>query len=316
VRVVLVVWLAIALGSSAAWADRQLGVVVTGAGPTIQADVQDYIAEWSRAHGFKAIRAPMPDEAEIALANCLVVDDQACARSVVDARSSTDRVLYAHVDVADKATRTWSFVAYWFVRGQVAVALEKRACEQCNGDAWHAVADEMLLSLAKNAAKMGRLKVESNPSGMLAQIDGHDLGTTPVERDVIAGNHRVVLVLRGHKVASQKVTVAVDDTTAVTLDADLEAARPSKLWPTVLLGVGVAAIITGSIYVYYGELGGEQQKFIYPESTPVGIGFLAVGVGATVGGAVLLAQAISSSSSGPVAAVTPQGGYVGWWTRF
>ncbi len=81
-------------------------------------------------------------------------------------------------------------------------------------------------------------------------------------------------------------------------------------------GVGVAAIVTGSLYVYYGELGGSQQKYIYPESTPIGIGFLAVGVGATVGGAVLLAQAISSGSSGPVAAVTPQGAYVGWWARF
>ena len=68
------------------------------------------------------------------------------------------------------------------------------------------------------------------------------------------------------------------------------------------------------MFIYYGALGGDQQKFIFPDSTPYGIGILAVGVGATIGGTILLSQ--SGHSSTPVASIGPGGGYVGWVARF
>ena len=82
----------------------------------------------------------------------------------------------------------------------------------------------------------------------------------------------------------------------------------------MLLGTGIAALIPGTIFLYYGSLGGPDQKYVYPGSTAIGVAFVAVGLGATVGGSILLAQ--TATSSGPIASITPGGAYVGWWTRF
>jgi hypothetical protein len=310
-RVALVVW--IALVSSAARAD--VGVVVIGGGPTIRTDVHDFIEDWLRSHGHKVAGDAMPDDAITALANCLVIDDLACARGVVEARASATSIVYVHVDVPDKVQRTLSFAAYWFVRGHEGVA-ERRICEHCDASTWRPIADDMLATLARSSAvKLGHLALDSTPSGLVVQLDGHELGTTPLERDVAAGTHRLVLVQDGHKVAARKVAVAANTTTTVQLEAGaVEDSHRSRLWPSVLLGTGIAALAAGSIYLYYGSLGGPDQKYTYPDSTPIGIGFVAVGVGATISGAILLAQ--SGGSSGPVAALAPRGGYVGWWTRF
>ncbi|HEY5947293.1 MAG TPA: hypothetical protein VIV40_17435 [Kofleriaceae bacterium] len=91
--------------------------------------------------------------------------------------------------------------------------------------------------------------------------------------------------------------------------------RPSRLWPSLLLGAGIAAMATGGVFLYYGSLDGSNQKYIYQDSTPVGIAVATVGVGATIGGAIWLIQA-GSSGSGPVATATRGGAYVGWVGHF
>ncbi len=91
--------------------------------------------------------------------------------------------------------------------------------------------------------------------------------------------------------------------------------RGSRLWPSVVLGAGVATVGAGGIFLYYGSLGGPDQKFIYPDSTPVGIALAAVGLGATIGGTIWLIQA-GSSRSGPVATATRGGAYLGWVGHF
>jgi hypothetical protein len=91
--------------------------------------------------------------------------------------------------------------------------------------------------------------------------------------------------------------------------------RASRLWPSVLLGAGIATMATGAIFVYYGSLDGPDQKYIYPDSTPVGIAVGAVGLGATIGGTIWLIQA-GSPQSGPVASATRGGAYMGWAGRF
>ena len=92
--------------------------------------------------------------------------------------------------------------------------------------------------------------------------------------------------------------------------------RPSRFWPSVLLGTGVATLATGGVFLYYGlGINGADEKFIYPDSTPLGIVLAAVGGGATIGG-VLLLKPSGSSSSGPVASVSHGGGFVGWAGHF
>jgi hypothetical protein len=92
--------------------------------------------------------------------------------------------------------------------------------------------------------------------------------------------------------------------------------KPSKLWPSVLLGTGVVTLATGGVFLYYGlGISGADEKYVYPPSTPIGLALAAVGAGATIGGIILLKQA-GSSTSGPVASVSPSGGFVGWAGRF
>ena len=92
--------------------------------------------------------------------------------------------------------------------------------------------------------------------------------------------------------------------------------RPSKLWPSVLIGTGVVTLATGGVFLYYGlGISGAEEKYIYPPSTPIGIALAAVGAGATIGGIILLKQA-GSTTSGPVASVSSSGGFVGWSGRF
>lgn len=90
--------------------------------------------------------------------------------------------------------------------------------------------------------------------------------------------------------------------------------RPSRLGPSILLGAGVAMLAVGGIFLYYGSLDDADQKYIYPESTPVAIALGTVGLGATIGGTIWLIQ--TGSSSGPVASATRGGAYVGWVGHF
>jgi hypothetical protein len=92
------------------------------------------------------------------------------------------------------------------------------------------------------------------------------------------------------------------------------ASRPSRLGPSLLLGSGVALLAAGGIFAYYGSLDGPNQKYVYPNATPIAIGLGTVGLGATIGGAIWLWQ--SGASSGPVASATRGSGYVGWVSRF
>jgi hypothetical protein len=84
----------------------------------------------------------------------------------------------------------------------------------------------------------------------------------------------------------------------------------------VLLGTGVVSVAAGGVFLYYGlGISGADEKYIYPDSTPIGIALAAVGGGATIGGIILLSQA-GSSGSGPVASVSPRGAFVGWAGHF
>ncbi|HUS33038.1 MAG TPA: hypothetical protein VMZ53_31265 [Kofleriaceae bacterium] len=116
----------------------------------------------------------------------------------------------------------------------------------------------------------------------------------------------------------------VDDelVTLQAMHADLPVTkRPkaSKVWPMLLLGSGIAAIGTGGVFLFYGTYGtalhDRDHKYTYPDAILPGIAFTAVGVGAAIGGIILLKQA-NARQSAPIASVGPGQAYVGWVTRF
>ena len=313
-RVALMSLAAIACLAGFAHADGpKIGVIVVGDDAP---RIATYLEHWLQRHDHAVVPQAMSADAITTVTNCLLVDDPKCARSVVEQRAKADAVLFARAELSkDK-----SFVlnAYWFAKGHEAIA-ERRACEHCSEDEWHGVADQVLDALTAQLVKTGHLHVESEPTGLIVFFDNAQVGLTPLDRDVPAGHHRVDLLRDGHHVGRRNVEIDANDTTEVHIKAKLESTGGggggSYTVPGIVLGGGIVALGAGSILLYYGSLGGSSQKFVYPDSTPIGIGAIAAGVGATIIGSVLFVQAGQTKST-PVVSMTHDSAYVGWSTRF
>jgi hypothetical protein len=314
-RFPLAVVIAFVLASSTARADENVGVVVTG-DPKLQPDVTAHVEVWLKKHGHTLVQFPLPADAINAVANCLVIDDQSCARKVVEARAKPDSVVFVRIDVAGKNV---TFTVYWFVKQHEPIS-EKRVCEKCGEDAWRGLVEGMMTALAgASQVATGHLKLVSRPSGMIVLLDNQQIGVTPLERDLAAGSHTIKLTHAGRVMASREVEIRAGELNRISMKAEAhDDGEPephgSRLGPALLLIAGIGALGTGGVYLYYGQKGGPNEKYVYPDSTPVGIGVLAVGIGATIGGAILLAQ--SSHRSAPVAAIGNGGAYLGWITQF
>ena len=316
-RVLVVASLVVAVAAGAARAD-DVGVVVTG-DPGMQDEVAEHLQRWLTKHGHTVADAPLSQDAVDTIANCFVVNDPGCARGVVEARSKAPSVIYAHVERA-KSRDHVTLTAYWFVKGHDAIG-ERRECEKCSSDAWRGMADTMMDVLASGSQlRQGRLDLRSRPSGLIVLLDNAQIGVTPIERMLPAGHHVIKLVHEGRTVAQRQVDISGDETTRVVLKAKLDRGDQhaseggSRLGPILMLIGGGAMLGTGLGFVYVGERGGPDTKYIYPDSTPIGIGLGVVGAGAVLGGALWLAQ--SGHHSAPVAAIHGNGGYVGWITWF
>src|SRR5262245_20203518 len=105
----------VSLATVPARADRGVGVVVTGEA-TMQPQLVAQLETWLRTHGHDLISAPLPPDAINALIDCFVIEDQACARKVVEKRAKSKSIVFAQVNVTSGATaldRTVTLTAYW-----------------------------------------------------------------------------------------------------------------------------------------------------------------------------------------------------------
>ena len=310
---------AIALGAGVAHADDDVvGVVVIG-DASLQPRVTAYLEHWLELHHHGVLASALSKDAVNTITNCLVLDDQKCARGVVDARSKAEAVLFARAELGKDKSIVIN--AYWFAKGHEAIG-ERRVCEQCSGENWHSAVDQMMDALTAQTFGKGHLHVQSDPEGMIVLLDNVEIGLTPLDRDVPAGHHRVDLTHAGHHVGKRLVQIDANDTTDVVIKAKPEridtsgdTTTSSRVAPAIVLGCGVVALAIGGVELYYGSLGGPDAKYTYPNATPIGIGVMAAGVGATIIGGVLFFQA-GQHNSAPVASVSHEGAYVGWMTRF
>jgi PEGA domain len=299
--------------------DDVVGVVVIG-DSSLQPRVTAYLEHWLETRHHSVLASPLSTDAVNTITNCLVLDDQKCARGVVDARSKSEAVLFARAEISKDKSIVIN--AYWFAKGHESIG-ERRVCEHCIGENWHSAADQMMDALTAQTFGKGHLHVESDPTGMIVLFDNVEIGLTPLDRDVPAGHHRVDLTHDGHHVGKRMVQVDANDTTDVLIKTKPEpveaepggSSNGSRLVPAIVLGSGIFALGVGGVLLYYGGLGGDQQKYTYPDSTPIGIGVMAAGLGATIIGGVLFYQA-GKHNSAPVASVSHDGAYVGWITRF
>src|SRR5262245_55786838 len=305
-RTWIVALIVAALASTARAED--VGVVVTG-DPQLQGTLARHIEKWLKRHGHKLAGTPLAPDAINTLVDCITIDDQACARGVVDKRSAVATVVFARIDPGGKSGNV-TLTTYWFVKGKNAIS-ERRVCEKCGPDDLAGVADTMMAALRATQG-VSKIKVGSDPQGVAVAIDDETIGTTPTEHMVSPGEHKLTLSYRGKKLATRTVAVAEGATEVVEIPVG---EQPSSIPGVIAVTGGVITIVAGGVLIYLGERSGSDVKFVYDsQTTYVGATLAGVGVAAVVGGGILLSRA--SKRTIPIAAIGSSGGYIGFAGRF
>lgn len=292
-------------------------VVATG-DADLQATLAQQVEAWLRGRGH-TVGTPLTPEATTTLLNCMVMDDQGCARGVVEAQAKSDTLLFTQA-IKSRSSNATVLIVYWFIKGKEPIGM-RRACEECSPDLMRSTLEEMLgiVMGASNLAR-GRLALASKPSGMTVLLDNENIGVTPLEREVPAGQHTIVLMHRGRRVGERTLKIHADVTAEilmpVTLPADPEpAAAPSRVLPGIVIGTGAAAVVAGAILYFTSEVD-DGTRPTYRDSKPAGIGIAAGGIVVAGIGTWLWIRAGNRADSAPTAALTSQGGIVGWSRAF
>lgn len=303
--------------AAAAHAGGDIGVIVTGEG-SMQPQLAAQIEGWLSAHGHTLVASPLPPEAITALVDCFVLEDQRCARGVVEKRAKTKTVVYARVEAKQTgAGRDVTLTAYWFDKGHEAVA-ERRTCEKCTDQTLRVTADEVMRKLAgSGAGDLGHLNFRSKPSGARISIDGQSVGVTPLDWDVAEGKHTILFDKEGHRPESREIVVASGKTDKVEITLDLLGGEhhESKLLPIGVMALGGALVVTGGVLIAIHQDPGPDQPYMIHNTRTAGIGF-AIGGAAIVGAGIYLYFFRHESTSAPVAAYSGDSGYIGWAGRF
>lgn len=298
-----------------------VGVVVTGE-PSLQPALVAQLEGWLSSHGHKVVATSLDPPAINRVIDCFTIDDSSCARKVVEKGSKSDSVVFARVSREGPSV---SLTVYWILKGKPAVG-SRRGCEDCTEGALRSAADEVMVGLAAAAAvSTGRLKLTSKPDGLIVMLDGAKIGVTPLERDIAAGSHSIALVDGGTRVGERTVQIPEGATIEVMMPAVYPTddprrppppplSRPSRTLPVLLFVGGGLAIAGGVVEIYLGQKGGHEDPYIYRGATPAGIALASVGAVAI--GVGVWQWRRGSRESVPVAAVSSNGGYLGWQGRF
>lgn len=288
----------------------EIGLVISG-DPARKDALAAHVKTWLRKRGHEVNAEPLKADAIQTLDDCLAIDDQSCARVLVEKRATTDGVIYALVQATGK--KSANVRMYWFTRGKQG-ASERRGCDKCNEAAFASLADDMLVTLAKSAEQTGRLVIRSRPEDLLVLVDNETVGQTPVERDLSPGQHRVVLTRGGETVAEKLVEIEAGETSKVMLVAHDTDHFGQKLGSIALITTGFGLLVTAGVMISYGSKDGPGEMYVYDNAT--GLGLISGGIGllGVVGGALLWPR--STQSATPVATLGPSGGFVGFAGRF
>ncbi len=140
--------LALLVATGAAHADGRTGVVVTG-DAKLQTPLAATLEGWLRTHNHEPIASPLDADAINTIVDCMVIEDQGCARMIVDKRAKSDSVVFARIDAtpAKRGGNDITITAYWFVKGHDATA-ERRVCEHCSNESIRTTAESIMKTLA------------------------------------------------------------------------------------------------------------------------------------------------------------------------
>jgi hypothetical protein len=315
-----IVVLAILLAASRVHASSV--TVVTTGDANLQGALAPSVESWLRGHGH-TIGSPLSTESVSTLLNCMVMDDQGCARGVVEAQAAGDALLFVQA-MKSRSNNATVLIVYWFIKGKEPIGM-RRACEECTHDLMLSTLEQILgMVIGASAEQRGRLAVSSDPAGLTVVFDNENIGVTPLEREVSAGQHTVVLMHRGQRVGEKVVKIHPDVTAEIKIpvvmpapDASSGNGGSSPLLGGLVMGLGGAALAAGiALYVTSEEDTGE--KLYYRDTKTLGLGVAAGGAVMTGLGFWLWMRARGSgeTASAPVVSLTSQGGVIGWTGAF
>lgn len=309
-RALVITAFVFALGARAAAAAPDTGLVVIG-DQAQREPVWHALEQWLLHHGHAVQREPLDQDGVATIASCLQMEDRACARGVVEKRARTDGVVFAQVETTKE--HAIALDVYWIVKGHEAVA-ERRACEDCTPDALDGTVDAIMNVLATSSATgSGRLVIKSHPAGLTVVIDKAVAGVTPLERDVGAGRHDIVLMKGTQRVGGRSIALHASETAELTIPVHLMRPR-SRVPGGIALGLGVTAMAVGGV-MYALSPTDDGSHYTYRDYRPPAIGIAIGGAAVAVVGAILWLHERHPESV-PVAAVDAHGGYIGWARAF
>jgi hypothetical protein len=247
------------LVTTTAYAER-VGVVVTGEA-TVQPMLAAQLERWLHDHGRDVVPGPLEPDAINTLIDCFVLEDLACARGVVDARSKSRSVVFTRAEMTQNAdgTRNIAVTGYWFQIDHHPIA-ERRLCDKCTDETLHATVDDLMLALLHDPPP----PLEREPEPEVEETEGSAMRRwLPI--GLMAGGAGMLL--------AGGIMIAIDE------DVDPVGRQKPNLRDTatggVVLGLAGAAALGAGIYLWRRD-----------------------------------------RQSTPVAAVSSDGGYVGWVGRF
>ena len=290
-------------------ADGPTGLVVVG-DANIKDTLYSTLSDWLTHHGRTVAADPLDHDGVLTLTNCVSLQDLACARKVVEARAKTEGLVFAQVATTKEHAVTVQ--VFWLVKGHEALA-ERRACEDCNADVLKGTVESIMTVLSPQAGSVGRIKISTKPQGATVVLDHEVIGVAPIERDVAAGPHEIVLMNGTHEVGRRALTVHPTETAEVTIAVHAPPG-PSRVPGYLALGAGVAAIATGAV-LYVKSPTDDGSQLYYYNTKPWGIGVGIGGIALVATGFYLLHRSHASDSV-PVAAIGPNGGMIGWARAF
>jgi len=307
-RVLLTVAI-LALAAVPARADGTVGVIVTGES-TMQPQLVAQLETWLRSHGHELVAAPLPADAISALIDCFVIEDQACARGVVEKRAKTKVVVFAQATVS--ADRSVTLTAYWFTKDKAPVT-EHRTCERCTDVTMRRTADELMDALVSTVAT--RVKVTSSPPGATVRLGKKEIGTTPFHYNFPLGEHRLVFEHPDRDPEVRQVTVTKGEPSSIDVRF-APAPHVSRVPAYAVLAGAVALGAAGGVLLAIDEdVPTDQKDPSYHDTAPYGVGLAAAGAVALGVGVYLLVRTPSKKAV-PTAALAPGGGMIGWAGRF
>ena len=309
----------LALVAFARVAHADVGVVVAGE-PLMQAPVMSQVQGWVQDHDYQLVGAPLGTVYANTFIDCFVIEDLSCARGVFEKQSRATSLVYVRVDmVAVQTTREITLTGYWFVRGRDPVQ-KKRSCPQCDDAGVGRSVDALMKDLLKaSSSSKGQLKVTSTRPGVDVHVDKAKIGEAPIVRELAPGTHEVAFFQGDQQLASQRVALEPGGTVELAIPATADDGRGvgparSRALPAGLLAGGVIAAVAGSVFLYYGQLDGPDEPYVYTNATEIGAVLTIGGAASVILGSVLWFRAAPVGT--PTVSLGRGGAQLGWAGAF